>query len=121
MNHESKMQLLWALAFITSGVIFGLAFIYTPYIGALVVAGYIVLYVGLSSAFLMVFKSLSRINSEVIRNLIDRKAQLDEMKEATRKKYFKKKIDKDTFEKLEQEYERQLTEVEAKIHQLRRI
>lgn len=121
MKHESKMQLLWALAFIISGVIFGLAFIYTPYIGALVVAGYIVLYIGLSSAFLMVFRSLTRINSEVIRSLEERRAELEEMKESVRKKYFKKKIDQATFEKLEQDYERQLTEVEAKIHQLSRI
>ena len=115
------MQVLWAIAFITSGVIFGLAFIYTPYIGALAVAGYIVLYIGLSSAFLMVFRTLTRINSEVIRNLVERKAELEEMKETTRKKYFKKKIDQETFEKLEQDYERQLTEIEAKIHQLKRI
>ncbi len=121
MRHESKMQLLWALSFVTSGVIFAMAFIFTPYIGALVVAGYIVLYIGLSSAFLMVFRSMTKINSEVIRNLEERKAELEEMKESVRKKYFKKRIDQQTFKKLEQDYERQLTEIDAKIHQLRKI
>jgi hypothetical protein len=121
MRHEERLQLMWALSFIISGIIFGMAFIYTPYIGALAVAGYIVLYVGLSSAFLMVFRSMTRINDELIRTLESRKAELEEMKESARKKYLTKRIDRDAFERMGQDYEKQLTEVEAKIHGLKRI
>ncbi|RLJ08181.1 MAG: hypothetical protein DRP13_02735 [Candidatus Aenigmatarchaeota archaeon] len=121
MRHEERLQMLWAVSFIISGVVFGLAFWFTPIIGFLAVLGYIILYVGLAFAFLMVFRGMATLNIELMDALKTRKKELEEMKRVVEKKYYKKKIDEETFKKLMQDYEEKLTEIEVKINNLKRI
>ena len=66
MRQEDRLQLIWAGTFIMSGVIFALAFMFTPVIGTLAAAGYIVMYVGLSMAFLLVFRNMTKLNTEFL-------------------------------------------------------
>jgi len=121
MRHEDKLQLIWAGTFIMSGIIFALAFWFTPIIGTLAALGYIIMYVGLSLAFLLVFRSMSRLNTEFVGTLKSKKAEIEQMKKSVERKYLKKKIDEQTYRRLVQDYERQLTELEVKIRNLRKI
>ena len=121
MRHEDKLQILWAISFIISGIIFFLAFYYTPIIGFLAVLGYIILYVGLAVGFLIVFRSLERLNVGVIESLKMKRDEIKEMKESIEKKYLKKRIDEETFRKLSQEYEKKLTELDIKIKNLKKF
>ncbi|HJW97266.1 MAG TPA: hypothetical protein VJ485_03845 [archaeon] len=121
MRHEDKLQLIWAGTFIMSGVIFALAFWFTPIIGTLAALGYIIMYVGLSLAFLLVFRSMSRLNTEFLGTLRSKKDEIEQMKKSVERKYLKKKIDEQTYRRLAQDYEKQLTELEVKIKNLRKI
>jgi hypothetical protein len=121
MRHEDRLQLIWAITFIMSGVIFALAFWFTPIIGTLAALGYIIMYVGLSTAFLMVFRSMSRLNTEFVETLRGKKSELEQMKKSVERKYLKKRIDEQTYRRLAQDYEQQLTELEVKIKNLRKI
>lgn len=119
-RREEKLQLLWAITFVMSGLIFALAFWFTPVIGVLAVLGYVVLYVGLAIAFLIVFKGLDKLGRHAIYDLQMKEREIKEIKEALEKKFLKKKISKDNYEKMTQEYEKQLTEIEIKIKHLKR-
>jgi len=117
-RREEKLQLLWAITFVMSGLIFALAFWFTPVIGVLAVLGYVVLYVGLAIAFLIVFKGLEKLGRHAVYDLQMKEREIKEIKEALEKKFLKKKISKDNYEKMTQEYEKQLTEIEIKIKHL---
>jgi uncharacterized membrane protein len=121
MRHEDRLQIVWAGTFIMSGVIFALAFWFTPIIGTLAALGYIIMYVGLSLAFLLVFRSMSRLNTEFVGTLQSKRSEIEQMKKSIERKYLKKKIDEHTYRRLAQDYERQLTELEVKIKNLKRI
>ena len=121
MRHEDKLQIIWAVSFVMSGLIFIIAFWSAPIIGTLVTLGLIVLYVGLSSAFLLVFRSMSRINTELVDTFRMRKSEIEQMKKSVERKYLKKRIDEQTYRRLIQDYEQQLTEMEVKIKGLKRI
>jgi len=121
MRHEDKLQLIWAVCFIMSGIIFIVAFWSAPIIGTLVTLGYVIMYVGLSVAFLLVFRSMGKLNTEFIDSLKRRKSDLEQMKKSVERKYLKKRIDEQTYHRLIQDYERQLTEIEVKIKGLKRI
>lgn len=121
MRHEDKLQLIWAATFIMSGLIFAIAFWFTPVIGTLAALGYIVMYVGLSVAFLVVFRSMARLNTEFVDTLKAKKSEIEQMKKSIERKYLKKKIDEQTYKRLAQDYEQQLTELEVKIKNLRKI
>jgi hypothetical protein len=121
MKQEDRLQLIWAGTFIMSGIIFALAFMFTPIIGTLAALGYIVMYVGLSMAFLLVFRSMTRLNTEFVDTLKGKKSEIEQMKRSVERKYLKKKIDESTYKRLAQDYEQQLTELEVKIKNLKRI
>lgn len=121
MKQQDKLQLVWAISFVISGIIFGLAFWFTPIIGVLATLGYIILYIGLAMAFLMVFKGISKLNLELIESLEMRKNEIEEMKSEIENKYYKKKIDEETFKRLMQDYEEKLTEINIKIKNLKKI
>jgi len=121
MRQEDRLQLIWAGTFIMSGIIFALAFWFTPIIGTLATLGYIIMYVGLSIAFLMVFRSMTRLNTEFVDSLKGKKAEIEQMKKSIERKYLKKRIDEQTYKRLAQDYEQQLTELEVKIKNLKRI
>lgn len=117
-RREEKLQLLWAITFIMSGIIFAFAFWFTPVIGVFAVLGYVVLYIGLAIAFLIVFKGLDKLGRHAVDDLQMKEREIKEIKEALEKKFLKKKISKDNYEKMTQEYEKQLTEIEIKIKRL---
>jgi integral membrane sensor domain MASE1 len=121
MKHEDRLQLIWAGTFIMSGMIFALAFWFTPIIGTLAALGYIIMYVGLSTAFLLVFRSMTRLNTEFVDTLKAKKSEITQMKRSVERKYLKKKIDEATYRRMAQDYEQQLTELEVKIRNLKRI
>ncbi len=121
MRHEDKLQLIWAATFIMSGLIFAIAFWFTPVIGTLAALGYIVMYVGLSVAFLVVFRSMAKLNTEFVDTLRAKKSEIEQMKKSIERKYLKKKLDEQTYRRMAQDYEQQLTELEVKIKNLRRI
>ncbi len=120
MNHEEKLQLLWATSFVVSGIIFAFAIYMTPMVG-LFALGYIILYVGLSIAFMIVYKSLNTVNESTLDNLKMKKREIEQIKREIEKKFFKKKIDRETYDRMIQEYEKQLTEIEVKIKNLERM
>ncbi len=121
MRPEDSLQLVWALTFVMSGVIFALAFWFTPIIGALAALGFIIMYVGLSIAFLLVFRSMGRLNTEFVGTLKNSKEEIEQMKKSIERKYLKRKIDEQTYRRMMQDYERQLTELEVKIKNLRKL
>ena len=120
MRHEEKLQILWAASFVISGIIFAIALYITPMIG-LFALGYIVLYVGLSLAFMMLFKSINHLHEETLENLKQKKKELQDIEKEIEKKFFKKKIDKDTYKRMMEDYEKQLTEIDVKIKNLEEL
>jgi uncharacterized membrane-anchored protein YhcB (DUF1043 family) len=120
LKHEEKLQLVWAVTFVMSGVIFALAFWFTPIIGTLAVLGYVVLYVGLAAAFLVVFRGMERLGKHVIEDLEAQKKEIEDIKEALEKKFLKKKISRENYEKMVQDYEQKLTEIEIRIKHLKK-
>lgn len=120
LKREEKLQLVWAITFVMSGIIFALAFWFTPIIGTLAVLGYVVLYVGLAAAFLVVFRGMERLGKHVVEDLESQKKEIEDIKEALEKKFLKKKISRENYEKMIQDYEQKLTEIEIKIKHLKR-
>jgi hypothetical protein len=120
LRREEKLQLIWAVTFVMSGMIFALAFWFTPIIGVLAVLGYVVLYVGLAVAFLVVFRGMERLGRHAIDDLEIRRREIVEIKDALEKKFLGKKISRENYEKMVQDYEQKLTEIEIKVKHLKR-
>ncbi len=119
MKHEDKLQLLWAISFIVSGIVFALAFWFTPIIGMFAVLGYIILYVSLAIAFLIVFREIERLNEQAIDTLKAKEKNIKDIMKELQKKYFKKKLDEETYNRMSQEYEKELTEIQVKMRNLK--
>lgn len=118
MQYEEKLQLLWAMCFVMSGIIFALAFWFTPVIGLLAALGYIVLYVGLSISFLIVFSGMKKLGSHISLSLKTRKNEILEIQKDLKSKYLKKRIGEEAYRHLNEKYESELTEIEVKIKEL---
>ena len=84
----------------------------------MITLAYIMLYVGLAAAFIIVFREIEVLKQDTVENLTDRKEELEEVQSAIKSKYFKKKIDEPSFKKIIQDYEKILTEIEVKIKRL---
>ena len=56
MKQQDKVQVIWAASFVISGIILGFAIWMIPIIGPLAVSSFIVVYIGISAAFLFVFR-----------------------------------------------------------------
>jgi membrane-bound ClpP family serine protease len=120
MKHQDKLQIIWAISFIVSGIVFAMAFWFTPIIGVFAVLGYIILYVSLASAFLIVFREIERLNEQAIDTLRAKEKHIKEVMKELQKKYFKKKLDELTYTKMSQEYEKELTELQVKLRSLKK-
>jgi hypothetical protein len=119
MNHEEKLQIVWAACFIISGIVFALAFFFTgvsgAYAGILAAVGYIILYLGLSMAFLIVFSRLKSIGTHLSATLKRRREEIVEIQKELKHKYLKKKLDEESYRSLNQRYESELTEIDVKL------
>ena len=124
MDYEERLQVLWAMCFIISGMMFALAFFFTNvsgvYAGVLAALGYIILYLGLSMAFLIVFAGMKKINIHLASTLKSRKDEILEIQKELKGKYLKKKIDEDAYKRLMERYESELTEIEVKLKEMKR-
>jgi uncharacterized membrane protein len=120
MHYEEKLQVLWAVCFIVSGIIFAMAFWFTPIIGTLAALGYIVLYVGLSISFLIVFSGMKKLSMHLSTSLKTRKQEIMEIQKELKGKYLRKKIDEDSYKRLVQRYESELTEIDVKLKEFAR-
>ncbi len=124
MDSEQKLQVIWAACFIISGVTFALAFFFTrvsgAYAGMLAAVGYIVLYLGLSMAFLMVFAGIKKVGSHLATTMEKRIEEIREIQKELKNKYLKKKLDEESYRHLTQRYESELTELEVKLKELKR-
>ena len=124
MEYEERLQVLWAMCFIISGIIFALAFFFTNisgvYAGVLAALGYIILYLGLSMAFLIVFSGMKKISMHLASTLKSRKDEILEIQKELKGKYLKKKIDEDAYKRLMERYESELTEIEVKLKEMKR-
>jgi len=118
MEQKERVQLLWAISFVVSGIVFVLAFAYSPLIGALVTLAYIMLYVGLAAVFLIVFREIETLRKDTVQKLKERKDELEDVEKAIRGKYYSKRIDAGSFKQMIQDYEKKLTEIEVKIKRL---
>ncbi|MBN1897115.1 MAG: hypothetical protein JW789_05365 [Candidatus Aenigmarchaeota archaeon] len=118
MNQQERAILIWSVFFLISGIVFIVAFLFSPVTGTLVTTAYIILYVGLSAVFMILFKELSMIKSDTLDTLKDRKEELEEVEKALKGKYFRKKIDDASYKNMVQEYEKLITEIEVKIKRL---
>jgi predicted membrane protein len=118
MNQKDRAQFLWAVSFVVSGIVFILAFMYSPLVGTMVTLAYIMLYVGLSSIFLVIFREIEKLKKDTLQKLKDRKDELEEVESAIRGKYYKKRIDTPSFKQIMRDYEKKLTEIEVKIKRL---
>jgi hypothetical protein len=87
-------------------------------IGALITLAYIMLYVGLSAVFVMVFREMENIKKDTLAKLRERKEEMEEVKKAISAKYYSKRIDEVSFRDIMKDYERKLTEIEVKIKRL---
>jgi hypothetical protein len=124
MDHEERMQVLWAMCFIISGIMFALAFFFTNvsgvYAGVLAALGYIILYLGLSMAFLIVFAGIKKLNINFAATLGRRRDEIFEIQKELKGKYLKKKIDEDAYKRLMERYESELTEIEVKLKEMKK-
>jgi predicted membrane protein len=118
MNHQERAQILWAVSFVVSGVVFILAFMYSPLVGTMVTLAYIMLYVGLSAVFLVIFREIEKLKKDTLNKLKDRREELEDVENAIRGKYYKKRIDPSSFRQIMRDYEKKLTEIEVKIKRL---
>ncbi|MBN2330897.1 MAG: hypothetical protein JXC85_03710 [Candidatus Aenigmarchaeota archaeon] len=118
MKQEERAIIIWSTFFVISGFVFMLALFFSPVIGAMITLAYIMLYVGLCAAFIIVFREIEVIKKDTIENLTERKEELEQVKSAIKTKYFKKKIDESSFKSIIQDYEKMLTEIEVKIKRL---
>jgi membrane-bound ClpP family serine protease len=120
MIHEERLQIIWAVSFIISGLVFALAFWFTPVIGVFAVLGYIILYVSLATAFLIVFREIEKLNEQAVDTLRAKEREIKDVIKELQKKYYKKKIDGDTYTRMTQEYEKELTELQVRIRNLKK-
>lgn len=118
MNQQERAMMVWSVFFVVSGIVFMLAFIFSPMIGALITLAYIMLYVGLSAVFVMVFREMENIKKDTLAKLRERKEEMEEVKKAISAKYYSKRIDESSFRDIMKDYERKLTEIEVKIKRL---
>ena len=118
MNQQERAQLLWAISFVVSGVVFVLAFMYSPMVGTLITLAYIMLYVGLSAVFLVVFREIEQLKKDTLDRLKERKDEIEQIESAIRGKYYKKRIDTPSFKQIMRDYEKKLTEIEVKINRM---
>jgi len=58
------------------------------------------MYVGLSMAFLLVFRNMTKLNTEFVDTLRSKKSEIEQMKKSVERKYLKKKIDEQTYKRL---------------------
>ncbi len=120
LNRQDKTQIIWAASFVISGIILGLAIWMIPVIGILATASFIVVYIGISAAFLFVFREIESVKADTLEKLRERHQELLEVKKAIQGKYYRRKIDQEAFRSITQDYERKLTELEVKIRKLER-
>ena len=120
MNQQERAILIWSAFFVMSGIVFIIAFFYSPLIGTLITTAYILLYIGLNAAFILVFREIAGIKRETIDVLIDRKEELEEIKKALKAKFYNKKINGESYRRMAEEYEKKLTELDVKIKRLNR-
>lgn len=118
MNRQERAQFLWAVSFVVSGVVFILAFMYSPLVGTMVTLAYIMLYVGLSSVFLVIFREIEKLRQDTLQKLKERKEEIEEIEKAIQGKYYRKRIDTPSFKEIMRDYEKKLTEIEVKIRRL---
>jgi len=120
LNRQDKAEIIWAASFVISGIILGLAIWMIPVIGVLATASFIVVYIGISAAFLFVFREIESVKEDTLDKLKERHEELLEVKKAIEGKYYRRKIDEQAFRNITQHYERKLTELEVKIRKLER-
>ncbi|MBM3303594.1 MAG: hypothetical protein FJY76_00725 [Candidatus Aenigmarchaeota archaeon] len=120
LSRQDKAQIIWAASFVVSGVILGIAIWMIPVIGLLATASFIVVYIGISAAFLFVFREIESVKTDTLDKLKERHDELLEVKKAIAGKYYRRKIDEGAFRNITQHYERKLTELEVKIKKLER-
>ncbi len=118
MNQQERAILIWSVFFVMSGVVFMSAFFYSPVIGTMVTTAYIMMYMGLSAAFMIVFRELSVLRKDTADTLKERKEELEEIEKALKGKYFRKKIDDSAYRRMVEDYEKMITEIEVKIKRL---
>ena len=115
MNQQERAMLIWSVFFVVSGSVFIAAFLFSPLIGTLVTTAYIILYLGLSAVFVIVFREISSLREDTVSGLRERKEELEEVVKALKGKYFRKKIDSESYRKMAEDYEKLITEIEVKI------
>jgi membrane protein implicated in regulation of membrane protease activity len=115
MNQQERAMLIWSVFFVISGLVFMIAFFSYPLTGTLVTTAYIVLYLGLSAIFVMVFREISALREDTVANMRERKEELEDVVKALKNKYFRKKIDDESYRRMAQDYEKLITEIEVKI------
>ncbi len=120
LNRQDKAQIIWAASFVVSGIILGLAIWMIPVIGILATASFVVVYIGISAAFLFIFREIESVKVDTIEKLKERHQEMLDIKKAIESKYYKRKIDEQAFRNITQHYERKLTELEVKIKKLER-
>ena len=120
MDQQERAMMIWSVFFVVSGMVFMLAFLFSPVIGTFVTLAYILLYLGLSAVFVMVFRELAVLRKDALESLMERKDELEEVEKALRGKYFRKKIDDESYRKMVQDYEKMITEIEVKVGRLER-
>lgn len=118
MKQQERAILIWSVFFVMSGIVFITAFFYSPVTGTLVTTAYIMLYIGLSAAFMIVFREISGIKKDTITTLTDRREELEEVKDALKGKFYKKKIDNESYRRMAEDYEKKITELEVRIKRL---
>ena len=121
MRHEDKLQVIWAMSFIISGIVFSLAFWFTPIIGAFAVLGYVIMYVSLAVAFLIVFREIGKLNEQATDTLKAKEGEIKDIIKELQKKYYKKKLDEETYTKMTQEYEKELTEIQVRLKNINKL
>ena len=118
MNQQERAQMLWAVSFVVSGIVFVLAFMYSPMVGTLVTLAYIMLYVGLSAVFIVVFREIEKIKKYNLPKLKERKSEIEDIEKAIQGKFYKKRLDPSSFRQIMRDYEKKLTEIEVKINRM---
>jgi hypothetical protein len=97
LSRQDKAQIIWAASFVVSGIILGIAIWMIPVIGLLATASFIVIYIGISAAFLFVFREIESVKTDTLDKLKERHSELLEVKRAIEGKYYRRKIDEQAF------------------------
>jgi uncharacterized membrane protein len=118
MNEQEIAIVVWSVFFVVSGIVFILGFMFSPFLGVVITAGYILAYIGISAAFIVVFREMESVKTDSVAKLRERVEELEEIKKAVRGKFYKKDIDAQTFRRITQDYEKRITELEVKINRM---